>query len=199
MKFADEFWPVICEILKVHLGREAGLAPDTKKSTRFSLDVKLKISLLVFFQQIANLPNGYILLRPYVPSLVWLHLPFLMGSQIPEVVQLGKRIYHSLFKFDPTYVTTFLGCVVENSTGLWEGITCDPRIISVCYASTASSKSVTCVPEATKLLGCYRKDPLFLENLRVLLQELAASKSKLAVVSSDSFWKEELLKRFAAI
>jgi hypothetical protein len=35
--------------------------------------------------------------------------------------------------------------------------------------------------------------------LRVLLQELAASKSKLAVVSSDSFWKEELLKRFAAI
>jgi len=58
---------------------------------------------------------------------------------------------------------------------------------------------VTCVPEATKLLGCYRKDPLFLENLRVLLQELAASKSKLAVVSSDSFWKEELLKRFAAI
>ncbi len=201
IKFEDDFWPVICEILKVHFSHEVFSGVETrqeKNKSKFSLDVKLKIALLVFFKQVANLPNGYTILRPYIPSLVWLHVPFLLAHQVPEVLQLAQQIYHTLFNYDATYVMAFLGCIVDNNTGLWDSITTDPRIITVCYPSTGSSKTLTNVQDSVKILQVYRKDPLLIDNTKKLIEDLQR-KSKLAVAASDLFWKQNLLKRFAAI
>ena len=201
IKFEDDFWPVICTMLKVHFSHEVlshVAAQQEKSKSKFSLDVKLRIALLVFFKQVANLPNGYTILRPYIPSLVWLHVPFLLAHQVPEVLQLGQQIYHTLFNYDATYVIAFLGCIVDNNTGLWDSITSDPRIITVCYPSTGGSKVLTNVQDSAKILQVYRKNQALLDNTKKLIEGLR-SRSKLAVAASDLFWTQNLLKRFAAI
>jgi hypothetical protein len=250
MKFKDDMWPLLSEIL-VHnldiemiilqnkrlasknkfknnkdnmisniINNKQNIVSDNQKDNnlyhdinKFSIDTKIKTSILKFIISISNNKACFNFIRSIISPLIWLSLPLLLSHQSDIVKDYTNQLIIILMKIDPSLIISFAGSITDNiyldnefgyeinssdrdrdrykgnfTNEFWSAITSIPSIVEIMNKNTTSTSTVQfhSVSGGDRILANYRSDSGFIDTLKSFITPISSNTTSTTNTTSTS-------------
>jgi hypothetical protein len=193
LKFQDDVWPLLQLILRhnasIDWSNLINYDHSMKHSngiSKFSVSVKLKLSILSFINQVAINPNCSAYAKSNAKVILWFLVPYLSSLQGKDVLELATVVMKSVFRLEPTFGFMLIDSIIENQVSYWDDIANDPCINDILDRNVFTIETI---------LRYYRKDLGLLSRLK----EIIELNELLEIANVDRKWHTTYLKNWSTI